>query len=342
VAQMKYDAARASSARHVKPVILPLLGAAVFLSALLSLGTGPAPIPAAEILRAVAGQGSEVYSAILFEIRLPRLLLAVLVGGVLAMAGAVLQGYLRNPLAEASILGTSNAAALGAVIALYFGFAEGAALVLPLMAVGMAFASLACLFALLRVQASGTALILAGLAVGSLAGACISLALNLSGNPFAMAEIAFWLLGSLEDRSMVHVWLAGPMICVSILIFLHLSRPLDALSLGEEAAESMGVDLVATRLWLAAGVALGVGSAVAVSGAIGFIGLVVPHLLRPFLGHQPSRLLLPSFFAGAVLLTLADWLVRVLPTGAELRLGVVTAFLGIPFFIYLLARRRVF
>jgi iron complex transport system permease protein len=312
-----------------------LLGVAGFLSLL----TGPANITPLELLKVLAGGGDEAYRAIIFEIRLPRLLLAIGVGAVLGMAGAALQGYLRNPLADAAVLGTSNAAALGAVAALYFGFSDGFPWALPAMAIGFAMLSLAFIFALARQQASSASLILAGLATGTLAGAGISLALNLSANPFAAAEITFWLLGSLQDRSMAHVLLSLPFILAACGMFFWMGQGLDALTLGEEAAQGLGVRLEWLLVLVVFGVALGVGAAVAVSGAIGFVGLVTPHLLRPFVGHRPSRLLLPSALAGALLLAVADGFVRLLPLATELRLGVVTAFLGVPFFIYLLLRR---
>lgn len=331
----------ASERRNIKR--LPIW--AVLISSLVIVGlgallVGPVSISPGEVLLALAGQATEVHRAIVLEIRLPRLLLAMGVGATLAMAGAVLQGYLRNPLADSSVLGSSNAAAFGAVIALYFGYANRYPLILPGLAIGMSLLALSCVFGMMRRRVTAVALILAGLAVGSLAGACISLALNLSSNPFAMSEIAFWLLGSLEDRSMTHVGLSLPLMMIAWAIFYSQRNALDALALGEEAAESMGIHMRRLQAWIVLGVSIGVGAAVAVSGAIGFVGLVVPHLLRPVVGHRPSRLLLPSAITGALLLTLSDSFVRLLPTPSELRLGVVTAFFGIPFFIYLLMRQR--
>ncbi len=323
-------------------VALPLCGSLALLlggAGFLSLLTGPANITPLELLKVLAGGGDEAYRAIIFEIRLPRLLLAIGVGAVLGMAGAALQGYLRNPLADAAVLGTSNAAALGAVIALYFGFSDGFPWALPGMAIAFALLALSFIFVLARRQASSASLILAGLATGTMAGAGISLALNLSANPFAAAEITFWLLGSLEDRSMMHVAVSLPFILVACGVFAWMGQGLDALSLGEEAAQGMGFPLERSQMLAIIGVALGVGAAVAVSGAIGFIGLVVPHLMRPFVGYRPSNLLLPSALAGALLLCVADSFVRLVPTAAELRLGVVTAFIGVPFFIYLLLGR---
>ena len=317
-------------------ILLFLLGA-LFLA---SIAIGAAPIPLSAVLDVAAGHGDAVTKSVILEIRLPRALLAVAVGAVYGMAGAALQGYLRNPLADPYVLGASSAAALGGVIALYFGLAAAFALALPLAAILAAVLALGVVLALAQWSDSALTLVLAGIGVGTLSTAAISLALNLSPNPFAAMEITTWLLGSLEDRSMKHVALALPFILVGMALLLWDRRALDALSLGEETAETLGFSLDWVRLRLVAGVALGVGAAVAVSGAIGFVGLVVPHILRPLIGPQPSRLLLPSALAGGLLLAAADILVRIIPTTNELKLGVVTAFLGVPFFLALLFKSR--
>jgi iron complex transport system permease protein len=289
----------------------------------------------------VSGHGDRIASTILFELRLPRALLGLMVGGMLGLAGAVLQGYLRNPLAEPSVLGASNAAALGAVGAIYFGLSEWHVAILPLLAIVIGLVALMLLFALAGRSESPLTLILAGIAISTLAGAGISLALNLSYNPFAAMEIMNWLLGSIENRSMSHVWIALPCVAIGMGLLLYDARVLDALSLGEDGARSLGVDLGRTRLRLLFGLAIGVGGAVAVSGSIGFIGLIVPHLIRPLTDRSPSSILLPSMLGGAVLLTLSDVAVRLIPTQTELKLGVVTAFLGVPvFLIHLLRERR--
>jgi len=326
------------------PQRLPLLAAlttAAILFALGSLLTGPTRFGSGEIAAILAGGGDPVLRAVLIELRLPRALLGLLVGAMLGLAGAVLQGYLRNPLAEPSVLGTSNAAALGAVIALYFGLAQAHPLSLPLLAVAGALLGLAPLLLLAGRAESPLSLILAGIAVGTFAGAGISLALNLAPNPFAAMEIMSWLMGSLEDRSFTHLWLALPCIMIGGALLLSNGRALDALTLGEDSARTLGVDLRALRWRLLAGIAIGVGGAVAVSGAIGFVGLIVPHLLRPFTDRTPSALLLPSALGGAALLSAADIAVRLIPTAdSELRLGVLTALLGVPVFLYHLLRER--
>ena len=316
------------------------LALAAVLLAIGSMLTGPTHYASGEIAAILVGEGDPVLRAVLLELRLPRALLALMVGAMLGLGGAVLQGYLRNPLAEPSILGTSNAAALGAVIALYFGISQAHPLALPMMAIGGALIGLAPLMLLAGRAESPLSLILAGIAVGTLAGAGISLALNLAPNPFAAVEIMSWLMGSIEDRSFVHFWLALPCIVIGFALLIWNGRALDALTLGEDAAQTLGVDLKALRMRILAGIAVGVGGAVAVAGAIGFVGLIVPHLLRPLGDRSPSALLLPSALGGAALLSAADIAVRLIPTDIELRLGVLTALLGVPVFLYHLVRER--
>lgn len=314
--------------------------ALTLLAALASLGFGTVALAPDRVIAALLGRGDMIASTIVIELRMPRMLLGLLVGAMLGLAGAALQGFLRNPLAEPSVLGASNAAALGAVIALYFGLAELHPALLPLLAIAGGLIALAALFGLSGPSESALTLILAGIAIATLAGAGISLALNLSPNPFAAMEIMNWLLGSLENRSSQHVWIALPCIVVGAGLLLWDGRALDALTLGEDGARALGINLNAVRWRLMIGVAIGVGGAVAVSGSIGFIGLIVPHLLRPFTDRSPSALLLPSAIGGALLLTLSDLGVRVIPATNELKLGVVTAFLGIPVFLVHLMRER--
>ncbi len=287
----------------------------------------------------VAGS-AEAQRMILLEVRLPRALLGFMVGGTLGLAGAVLQGYLRNPLAEPGILGISGGAALGAVIAIHSGLAQAVALALPLA--GLAGAALATL-ALATLAGRGTGsvtLILAGVAVSSLAAALTSLALNLAPNPFAASEMLYWLMGSLTDRSLTHVWLAAPLMAIGCLLLASTARDLDALSLGEAAAQNLGVDPTRLRWIVVSGTALAVGAATAVCGAISFVGLMVPHLLRPLTSGEPGQLLLPSFLGGAALVLLADVALRVLSPMGDLRLGVLTALIGAPFFLWLVLSRR--
>ena len=323
------------------PGRLTLLFAALAACAFtLSLTVGPVAIAPLEALRALFGAGDERWVVILQEIRLPRAALGFLIGGSLALSGAALQGLTRNPLAEPGLIGVANGAAVGAVAALYFGLSTAFPLALPLLAILGAFAAVACLLALTWGEQGVFTLILAGVALSSLGAALVALALNLAPNPFATVEIAFWLLGSLEDRSLSHLALAAPPILLGCLLLLTDRRALDALSLGEETAASMGVSLSALRVRTVAGVACAVGAGVAVSGAIGFVGLIVPHIIRPLVGHRPGALHGPCFFAGAALLLLADTASRLLPTQEPLKLGVITALIGVPFFLVMLTRMK--
>lgn len=324
--------------RH--PLLLPMLVALLLLGAVGSLALGVVPLSPARILAVLTGHGDETARAILLDLRLPRMVLGIAVGGMLGLAGASLQGYLRNPLAEPSVLGASNAAALGAIAALYFGLSQLHPVVLPLLAILTALVALGVLFLLAGPAESPLTLILAGIAVATLAGAGISLALNLSPNPFAAMEIMTWLMGSLENRSMAHVLVALPCVAAGAALLLADGRTLDALTLGEDGAQALGIGLGRARLRLMLGVAIGVGGAVAVSGAIGFVGLIVPHLVRPLTDRSPSAILLPSLLGGAVLLTFADIAVRLIPTSSELKLGVLTAILGVPVFLVHLMRER--
>lgn len=308
----------------------------------ISLLTGYADIGGGEVLLGLLGHGEPAHVAIAQEIRLPRALLAALIGAALGLCGAALQGLLRNPLAEPGNIGVTSGAALGAVIVLYFGLANLTIWALPAGAMLGAGAVVVFIFLLASGTGSTTALILAGVAISSIAMALTALAMNLSPNPWALSEIVFWLMGSVRDRSMADVALSLPFIMAGTALILSTARGLDALVLGEETAGSLGVNLQSIRIRIILGTAMAVGAAVAVAGAIGFVGLIVPHVLRPFTGYVPSKLLLPSALGGAVLLLLADIGVRLLTnvTGSELYLGVFTALIGGPFFIYLIFRIR--
>ncbi|HLF09850.1 MAG TPA: iron ABC transporter permease, partial [Gammaproteobacteria bacterium] len=282
--------------------------------------------------------GPELAATILVEIRLPRMLLALLIGGTLGLCGAALQGLLRNPLAEPGLLGASSGAAFGAVVVFYFGFAAGDSLILPLGAVVGSLTALATLYGLAARRGDFLTIILAGIAINALAGALTSLALNFAPSPYAALEILFWMLGSLADRSLAHVWLAVWLMLPGWILVAAAARGLDALTLGEETAASLGFDPRRTQWLVIGGTALAIGGAVAVTGVVGFVGLVVPHLLRRAVGFHPSRLLVPSFLGGAVLTVAADLIIRLMPPGPELKLGVVTALLGAPFFLHLVLR----
>jgi len=275
---------------------------------------------------------------ILYDIRLPRTVLALIVGAVLGLSGAVLQGFTRNPLAEPALLGVSTGAALGAVIAIYFGLAVLSPVIGPLLGIIGAIGACALTFALGK---NGTvALVLAGAAVSSLTAAGIALALNFAPSPYAAYEIMSWLLGSLADKSWAQVYLVLPFAVVGAAMLALTGRALDALSLGEAQAQSLGVNLTTLAALVVAGTALSVGAITSVVGAIGFIGLVAPHLVRPFVDYSPRRVLLPAMLTGALLLLCSDIAARLVHTNPELRLGVFTSLLGTPFFFWLVVRIR--
>lgn len=326
------------NARYV--TLLAMLGALTTVFFALSLLIGPAQLTLMESMKALFNGEGGTFVVVMRDIRLPRALLALLIGGSLGLSGAVLQGYLRNPLAEPGLLGVSASASLGAVIAIYSGLSLLFPLALPLFALIGALVSVLLVKALAGRYSGSLTVILAGVAVTSFAGALTSLALNLSPNPFAAMEIVFWMLGSLADRSMMHVYLAAPFILLGWAMLFSLGRALDSLTFGADAAASMGVNLSHFQLIAILGTAFCVGASTAVAGAIGFVGLVVPHLLRPVVGARPSRLLAASTLGGAVLVLAADILVRILMPGHDLKLGVLTALIGAPFFLGLVIKYR--
>lgn len=279
---------------------------------------------------------------ILAELRLPRAVLAVVVGGGLGAAGAAMQGYLRNPLADPGLFGIAPGAALGAVIALYIGAASTVLLhSFALAGAAGAMALLALISGRTANPAHGIALFtLAGMMIASLAGALTSLAISLAPNAFAMSSIVTWLMGALTDRSWQDVTLAAPLSMAGILVLWRAGRSLDALTLGEDAARSLGVSPGRLMAMMVLGTGLTVGSGVAVAGIIGFVGLIVPHLVRPLTDKRPSSLILPSALAGALLVLVADVVCRILPLVTELRLGIALSLIGAPFFLWLLLRMR--
>ena len=316
-----------------------MLIALVIALMIASLMTGPAQFPLGSVWKAlVSDQGVE--TIIVRDIRLPRTLLAMMIGTTFGLAGASLQGLLRNPLAEPSLFGAPQAAAAAASTIMAFGFASALSIAVPLGGIAGALLSVGALVAIAGRRASLTVTLLAGLALASLAGAAIALILNLAPNPFIALEIAFWLLGSLQDRSMAHVWLAAPFMIASWLVLALNARAFRALALGEDAAASLGVNVERTRILVVTGVALGVGAAVSVAGAISFVGLVAPHLVRRFYGSDPARVMLPAALAGAALLIAADIAVRLVTVPVEIKIGVVTALIGVPFFLAMIFRER--
>jgi iron complex transport system permease protein len=325
------------------PLIIGLI-ASIMVLAILSLMVVPSGLsPRAALTGLIDGEG--VPGLIVRSIRLPRTLLALLIGATFGLAGAALQGLLRNPLAEPALFGAPQAASVGASFVIAYGLAGATSFAVPLAGIAGALLSIGGLVAIAGRRASLTVTLLAGLALASFAGAATALILNLAPTPYAALEIAFWLLGSLEDRSVDHLIIATPFLLVSWLLLALLAPAFRALTLGEDAAASLGVDIDRTRILVVIAVALGVGAAVAVAGSIGFIGLVAPHLVRRRVGSDPARVCLPAALMGAALLLAADVAVRLIPTNPnataiELKLGVVTALIGVPFFLMMIFRER--
>ncbi|MGR6329724.1 FecCD family ABC transporter permease [Sphingomonas sp. XXL09] len=307
---------------------LTILAALVVLAFAASLGAGKQGLP----------WGHDAATAIIIELRLPRALLGLLIGAMLGMSGAVMQGFLRNPLADPGVVGVSSSAALGAVAVILYVGADSLGVFAGAMA--GALVAMALLVALTWRGADPVAFVLAGTVLASLAGALTAFLIAIAPNPYAVASVLDWLMGALTDRGLADVARAAPPILVGLLLLAITGRALDALALGEGAARSLGVDLVRVQALVVLGTGLGVGAGVAGTGVVGFVGLVVPHLLRPLFGHRPSDLLLPSALGGAVLLLVADSLCRLAPGASEVRLGVAMALIGAPFFLILLLRRR--
>ena len=317
--------------------LLSALVAALFAASLL---IGPAALGVGDSLAALLAGEGEAAALVMREIRLPRALLGLMIGATLGLSGAALQGYLRNPLAEPGLIGVTGAASLGAVLAFYSGLSALFPLALPLAALAAAGSAAALLLALTGARGGSLTLILAGVALSALTAALTSLALNLSPNPFAAYEIVFWMLGSLSDRSWLDVQLSAPFILAGWVLLAMTGRGLDALTLGEDAAASLGIRLDRLRLAVVLGTAASVGAGTAVAGGIGFVGLIAPHLLRGAVGARPSRLLPASALAGAAILLAADVAVRLIAPEQDLKLGVLTALVGAPFFLRLVLSTR--
>lgn len=310
---------------------LALIAAALFI--------GPAPISPGQAIAALFNDNGAL-TTIVRDIRLPRALAAWLAGACLGAAGAGLQGLLRNPLADPGVLGVSAAAALGAVVALYFNIAALAFWVLPISAILFALGATAGLYALGAGRVSTARLILIGVGLSSFCGALISLAMNLAPNPFALSDLINWLFGTVANRSFQDIALAAPFAASGLAMILMSAPGLAALTLGEETAASLGANLARTRTLVIAGAALLVGASVAIAGAIGFIGIVAPHIVRSLTGQNPARILLPSMLLGGAVLVSADIFIRVLPFDQELKLGVAAALIGAPGFVWVAATSR--
>jgi len=292
------------------------------------------------LLTVMAGIGTVGDQIVFWEIRLPRALAAFTVGAALGLSGAALQGLLRNPLAEPGVLGVSSAATLGATLTLFYGLANFHALAVPIAAILGAIAATALLSGAAMFTASATTLILIGVGISSFSGALMALLLNLAPNPFSLSDLISWSLGSVANKSFNDLSLIAPFFLLGTGIIIIARRDLAALTLGEEAAASIGANLKRTRLLIILGTGLVTGAAVSIAGAIGFVGIVAPHILRPLVSYRPDRLLIPSALLGGTMLVITDIIVRILPTPTELRLGVVVALIGAPAFIWIAAQRR--
>lgn len=316
-----------------------LIGAsviAIFAACLL----GSTPLPADRVLAAFLGGGDIGDRLVVWQIRLPRAIAAFIAGAALGISGAALQGLLRNPLAEPGVLGVSATASLAATFSLYYGLAAMSPWVLPIAAITGAMAATALISITTIRTRSVVTLILMGVGLSSFSGAMMSLLMNLAPNPFSLSDMINWMMGSVANRSFEEVGLAGPFILAGTAILLVSRRGLSALTLGEEAASGIGLNLRNQRILTVLGAGLATGGSVALAGAIGFVGIVAPHIIRPFARHDPARSLVPSALLAGLVLVVADIGVRILPTSNELKLGVVAALVGAPAFAWIAMRRR--
>ncbi len=312
-------------------IVLALVAACLF---------GSTPMSITRVMAAILGQAPAGDVIVIWEIRLPRALAALVVGAALGISGAALQGLLRNPLAEPGVLGVTASAALAATFTLYYGLAAGSAYILPMASIVGALGATSLLaIAAMRIRSVVT-LILLGVGLSSFSAALMSLLLNLAPNPFSLSDMINWLLGSVANRSYDDLKITTPLILAGMIILFVTRRGLSALTLGEEAASGIGLDLRKQRIAVVLGAGLATGAAVALAGAIGFVGIVAPHIVRPFVGYDPARSLLPSALLAGMILVLADIGVRLLPTNTELKLGVVAALIGAPAFIWIAVQRR--
>ena len=320
--------------------LLPALVAASLLALFAACLLGSTPMSPERVLTAFFGGGDAGDRLVIWQIRLPRALAAYMVGASLGISGAALQGLLRNPLAEPGVLGVSATASLAATFSLYYGLVALSPWILPLSAIFGALAATGLItLAAIRTRSVVT-LILIGVGLSSFAGAAMSLLMNLAPNPFSLADMINWMLGSVANRSFREIGLAAPFILVGAAILLASRRGLSALTLGEEAASGVGLNLRTQRILTVLGAGLATGGSVALAGAIGFVGIVAPHVIRPFVGHDPARSLVPSAMFAGLILVLADIGVRIIPTSNELKLGVVAALIGAPAFVWIAIRRR--
>ncbi len=324
----------------LRPLLIPALLLASLIALFGALLLGSTPMEASRVLAALAGMADATDVTVVWQVRLPRALAAFAVGLALGGSGAALQGLLRNPLAEPGVLGVSASASLGATFALYYGFFSVSAWLVPVAAVAGALLATMLIAAAAMRTSSVVTLILIGVGLSSFAGAAMSLLMNLAPNPFSLSDMINWMLGSVANRGFPDIVFAAPFIAAGLTILYAGRRGLTALTLGDEAAAGIGLDLRRQRLLVVAGAGLATGGAVALAGAIGFVGIVAPHIVRPLVDHDPARSLIPSALLAGLILVLADIGVRLLPTEFELKLGVVAALIGAPAFVWIAMQRR--
>ncbi|MEO1042435.1 MAG: iron ABC transporter permease [Pseudomonadota bacterium] len=318
----------------------PGLGLAGLIALFAACLIGSTPLPLGRVIAAFFGAASEADQLVVWAIRLPRALAAYMVGLALGLSGAALQGLLRNPLAEPGVLGVSASASLFATFSLYYGLVAANAWALPIAAIiGALMATSILTIAAVRTQSVVT-LILIGVGLSSFAGAAMSLLMNLAPNPFSLSDMINWMLGTVANRSFQEITLTAPFMAVGAGLLLWRRRGLSVLTLGEEAASGVGLNLRHQRLITVIGAGLATGASVALAGAIGFVGIVAPHIVRPLVDHDPARSLVPSALLAGLILVIADIGVRVLPTDQELKLGVVAALIGAPAFVWIAMQRR--
>ena len=322
--------------RMLNPALLVLAFVSIFLACLL----GSTPLGSGRVVGSFFGHSEVGDSLVVLQIRLPRAIAAFVVGSALGASGAALQGLLRNPLAEPGVLGVSASASLAATFVIYYGLTGSNPWLLPVAAIVGALSATAIIAFVAIKTRSVVTLILVGVGLSSFAGATMSLLLNLSPNPFSLSDMINWTLGSVANRSFDDMALATLFLTAGFLILWFSRRGLSALTLGEEAASGLGVDLRRQRIFVVLGAGLATGAAVSIAGAIGFVGIVAPHLIRPFVRHDPARSLLPSALLAGIFLVLADIGVRIIPTQTELKLGVVAAIFGAPAFIWIAMNRQ--
>jgi len=324
------------SERFLVPGLVAASVVAIFAACLL----GSTPLAADRVLAAFLGGADVGDRLVVWQIRLPRAIAAYVTGAALGISGAALQGLLRNPLAEPGVLGVSASASLLATFSLYYGLAALSPWILPLSAIAGALAATA-LIALAAIRTrSVVTLILIGVGLSSFSGAAMSLLMNLAPNPFSLSDMINWMLGSVANRSFQELGLAAPFLLAGTIILLVSRRGLSALTLGEEAASGVGLNLRNQRILTVLGAGLATGGSVGLAGAIGFVGIVAPHIIRPFVKHDPARSLIPSALLAGLILVMADIGVRLMPTTNELKLGVVAALIGAPAFVWIAMRRR--